>query len=988
MYDPIPVHILSLFLLITVVALGRGLMRRWRGVDGRAITPAGFLISVCTIVPLTLLFAAAFGVPYILLALGLSAGIVGSLIDPVFGVSFFVATLLLRPWEVFPQNGLMTAMPRILAAIALIAWLMHRLRQNNGAIVWNRTATLCALFVAWLFLAASFATVGDDSIPTWFSSFYPIIVLCLLVMNSLRSMEDLTIFRSALVISISGVIACALYMTIGTDDGLGSRLHGPGLWQNANDLAALIVMVLPLVLLPLLRRERSSRLDVLLLATILFAGLCLSQSRGAFLAMCVSILTYILFCSASPLRRLATITVLLLLLLLAPLALHRELNDLEGSSSSRWHYLIAGLRMAKAHPLFGVGMNNYPREYEHFTPAFTEWGERTAHSSWVLVLAESGWLGLLLFVAIFARTIKSAWRVRRTSPEYLSALTGYGTAMSFLSHTYLFIPYLLIALVLSVERIQRRMVYFAAVGLLFALPVLNGESAQAEAQALRVSVGLDKPFPGYLPPALDALQLSGSRGETLTFMLTPSQDSCLTFPADLANSDSSIHLKFYSMPRLQITRPSFSGALPGSYLDPLVPVSRSACTSARGGEWFLGEIEIPRQARPGRREGTLSFGEHLKLPYSLKVWHMLIPERPALPAYAELTSWYTVLGHFGAWNDQEAALARAYSAEMMAHRIYPVKNAITRPVIKNDLRELDLKNSPSSTSSFYSLVLKERPAWTYFDLPTTAYSNISAGDASTYFSAVQNTIVAEHLQPRAFTYLWDEPKDTDMPRLIELARTVRQRAPALKIMVTTSYRPILRDLVDIFVPVMDYFDKVPRSEYEDLRKHGHEVWWYVSCMSHGCEGEEDSGVPDFVIDRPASSIRSIPWISAQYPIDAFLYYSVNNGYRESPRRDPWRDLWDFTGNGDGTLFYPGKPGLYGLTAHVPITSLRLKTWREASFDAEYIRWMKSRKEKPDWWTSGFQSIARSTTDWDRSYAHYRELRDRAGDFLDATKETL
>jgi hypothetical protein len=183
---------------------------------------------------------------------------------------------------------------------------------------------------------------------------------------------------------------------------------------------------------------------------------------------------------------------------------------------------------------------------------------------------------------------------------------------------------------------------------------------------------------------------------------------------------------------------------------------------------------------------------------------------------------------------------------------------------------------------------------------------------------------------------------------------------------------------------MDQFDAAgfpPPSVYKERKQRGYETWWYVSCMSHGCDALGDTGVPDMVLDRPSSHVRSIGWISMKYGIDAFLYYSVNNGYQFAPARDPWQSLWDFSGNGDGTLFYPGRPGKHSLTNHQPIPSLRLKLWRESSFDSEYINWMNKLPSIPEWWKDEWGSIVHSTTSWSRDYYRYQSLRDKAGEYL-------
>ena len=64
--------------------------------------------------------------------------------------------------------------------------------------------------------------------------------------------------------------------------------------------------------------------------------------------------------------------------------------------------------------------------------------------------------------------------------------------------------------------------------------------------------------------------------------------------------------------------------------------------------------------------------------------------------------------------------------------------------------------------------------------------------------------------------------------------------------------------------------------------------------------------------------------------DGGLYYHAVEGYRLSPNgvyllEDPW----NFGGNGDGLLLYPGRPGEFGLTEHQPLPSLRLKLIRYA-----------------------------------------------------------
>jgi hypothetical protein len=64
-----------------------------------------------------------------------------------------------------------------------------------------------------------------------------------------------------------------------------------------------------------------------------------------------------------------------------------------------------------------------------------------------------------------------------------------------------------------------------------------------------------------------------------------------------------------------------------------------------------------------------------------------------------------------------------------------------------------------------------------------------------------------------------------------------------------------------------------------------------------------------------------------------LYYHTTYAYEHT---DPWTTQYYFTGNGDGTLFYPGTPARIGGRTHIPIESIRMKLIREGLEDYEYL----------------------------------------------------
>ncbi|HTL12923.1 MAG TPA: DUF4091 domain-containing protein [Bdellovibrionota bacterium] len=363
---------------------------------------------------------------------------------------------------------------------------------------------------------------------------------------------------------------------------------------------------------------------------------------------------------------------------------------------------------------------------------------------------------------------------------------------------------------------------------------------------------------------------------------------------------------------------------------------------------------------------------------------MVIPSTPALPAYSEVTSWFVVKGHHGAWNQDEADLTRKYIREMLKHRLAPIKTFIAPLTVTGEPPTVDLKNSPSADTSFETNAVRERPDWAYIDFPTVKPEIRGTAEGDRYLRAVESAAQSLHRPGKLLFYLWDEPGEKNLEEVVALAKKAKTLAPSVKVMVTTPYHPQLDGAVDVLAPVLNQLvsdDYPPIDTYHRFQKRGGEVWFYVSCMSHGCDYLSDSGHPDMVIDRTAAYVRSIPWIAHKYGVDAFLYYAVVEGYKSSPERDPWKSLWDFSGNGDGTLFYPGRPGEHGITEHQPIPSLRLKEWREASFDAEYLKWMDAQGNAPEWYAKTLGAMVPSATGWTRAYSEYGTLRQKMGDWL-------
>jgi hypothetical protein len=213
---------------------------------------------------------------------------------------------------------------------------------------------------------------------------------------------------------------------------------------------------------------------------------------------------------------------------------------------------------------------------------------------------------------------------------------------------------------------------------------------------------------------------------------------------------------------------------------------------------------------------------------------------------------------------------------------------------------------------------------------------------------------------RLFDYTFDEPqKPADFAALAARARLVSAVDPAIPRLVTTDLDASLAGQVTRWCPVVNSLEpknssprewwnarrRPRRSDYQPRLRAGDSLWWYQSCMSHGCDGmvrgPEYDDWPSYMVDISAVANRVFGLLSAvTYDLSGILYWDVAYSHSFQVGRDirsenSWGSLYYFGGNGDGSFFYPGRPEQIGGTRHIPIESLRLKMIRDSFYDAEY-----------------------------------------------------
>jgi MYXO-CTERM domain-containing protein len=89
------------------------------------------------------------------------------------------------------------------------------------------------------------------------------------------------------------------------------------------------------------------------------------------------------------------------------------------------------------------------------------------------------------------------------------------------------------------------------------------------------------------------------------------------------------------------------------------------------------------------------------------------------------------------------------------------------------------------------------------------------------------------------------------------------------------------------------------------------------------------------IDESAISNRMMQWMDFKYQVSAELYYDTTYAMSDNTR-NAWQTQYEFGNNGDGSIWYPGKPAVIGGTHDIPVESIRMKMLREGMQDYEYL----------------------------------------------------
>ena len=219
----------------------------------------------------------------------------------------------------------------------------------------------------------------------------------------------------------------------------GYSVFGRAVWNpetifgNPNDLAVLALLQASMAAgIAVADRNRWFKLGAIAALVVLPVIILLTQSRAVFVGTCVVAMFGVLG-HRNRLRMLAiSATVAIVVGMTLPAAVWERLGTLsqieggdsldavadDGSAAERLRIWRTAVKIIGDHPGFGVGLGAYPMVNAQYAPRGAHGsgglGAKDTHSTYLNVLAELGFPGLMLFGGILISVIVPAERIRRS----------------------------------------------------------------------------------------------------------------------------------------------------------------------------------------------------------------------------------------------------------------------------------------------------------------------------------------------------------------------------------------------------------------------------------------------------------------------------------------------------------------------------------------------------------------------------------------------
>lgn len=355
------------------------------------------------------------------------------LVRPFFGVILWTLFAFLNP-QSFTYGVARTASPALAIAVPTLIGFVF------GCPNWKRLfcREILMLFILWLWFTATAYNAGHEvifasnSAATWYRWTYvsKILLMTLVTVAMVHTFSRLRWLLLTIAFAFGIMVLKTVPFLILS--GGGARLYGPenSMIADNNDFGLALNLVLPFFFFlgktetrPLVKRMMA----ICFLATI--PAIMFTYSRGAMMGL-IAILVCMFFRSR---HKLVLIPVMVLLLCCAAFFAPQVWRDrmtnttsgnLDASAMSRVNAWTYAWRLASDYPLMGGGFDDFNQPlFDRYAPNPKD--VHGPHSIYFGVLAEHGFIGLGLYLALVAACFVTLNGISRRAREQGSERTQY-----------------------------------------------------------------------------------------------------------------------------------------------------------------------------------------------------------------------------------------------------------------------------------------------------------------------------------------------------------------------------------------------------------------------------------------------------------------------------------------------------------------------------------------------------------------------------------
>ena len=375
------------------------------------------------------------------------------------GLFLFTLVLYFRPYELFESLSAFNSLAFWIAVATLIAFIPTQLGLEGTLTTRPREVNLIILLALIGLIGVPLAI---DKSEAWenFIQFLKVVVMFIVMVNVIRTER-----RLKALIFLGLAAGCLVSVAAVNDYRLGQlnlvdeRVVGiiGGMFENPNDMALYLVMMVPLAVALLLgARGMIKKIIYAACILVMIAATLVTFSRGGFIGLICVLL--VMAWKFGRRHRLGVVLCSFLcggfMLILLPGALVERLTSMYGTGSdesalasavSRQALLFRSVWISVRNPLLGIGMGNF-----HIVSI----REQVSHNAYTQVSAEIGIPALILYVMLMVTAFKRLRQIERETLAtrhnshfyYLAiglqaSLIGYMVSSFFASVAFLYYLY-------------------------------------------------------------------------------------------------------------------------------------------------------------------------------------------------------------------------------------------------------------------------------------------------------------------------------------------------------------------------------------------------------------------------------------------------------------------------------------------------------------------------------------------------------------------